>query len=252
MNALKCNELGKYFYNKNGRRKGRFRALGDVSFEVDRGEIFGLIGSNGSGKSTLIRILSTLLIPDAGSASVFGIDVVERSLDARRLINRVSVEAAFFKRLSAAENLTYAGRLYGLGGRESLRKSREILERLGFDDERLKEPLGNLSRGQQQKVAVARALLTSPVLLLLDEPTTGLDPKSKRQVQQFVREVRDEHDATILLTSHDMDEVERVCDRIAVINQGALVGVDTADGLKRGLKNGGNLEDVFLEMTDDD
>lgn len=101
-------------------------------------------------------------------------------------------------------------------------------------------------------LAVARALLTSPVLLLLDEPTTGLDPKSKRQVQQFVREVREEHDATILLTSHDMDEVERVCDRIAVINGGELVGVDTADGLKRGLKNGGNFEDVFLEMTDDD
>ena len=100
--------------------------------------------------------------------------------------------------------------------------------------------------------AVARALLTSPVLLLLDEPTTGLDPKSKRQVQAFVREVRDTHDATVLLTSHDMDEVERVCDRIAVINKGEFVDVNTAGGLKKKLTNGGNLEDVFMTLTDDD
>src|SRR3989454_3439344 len=186
------------------------RAVDDVSLEVWRGEIYGLLGANGSGKSTLIRLFSTLLTPDAGEVRVFGRDIGRDELAVKRMINRVSVEASFFKKLSVMENLVYAGRLYGVSPEVSRPKIQSILRRLGVEQGRLNEPLEKLSRGMQQKVAIARAFLTAPMLLLLDEPTTGLDIRSKREVQTFVRDLRDEHDATILLTTHDLDEAARL------------------------------------------
>src|SRR5207248_4783214 len=150
----------------------RVIAVDDVSLSVTRGEIFGILGANGSGKSTLIRVISTLLLPDSGSVEVFGLDVVRHELRVKQLINRVSVDAAFFKKLSPMENLVYAGRLYGLGAEETHRRGLEILDRLGISRKVALEPMEHMSRGMQQKVAIARALLTSPVLLLLDEPTT--------------------------------------------------------------------------------
>jgi ABC-2 type transport system ATP-binding protein len=133
------------------------------------------------------------------------------------------VDAAFFKKLSPHENLRYAARLYGLDAGEARVEARRILARLGIGEKRLGRPLEQMSRGMQQKVAIARALLTAPTLLLLDEPTTGLDPRSKLDVQSFIEELRDTHDATIVLTTHDLDEAERLCDRIALINDGRLV-----------------------------
>jgi len=190
------------------------RAVDDVSLEVWRGEIYGLLGANGSGKSTLIRLFSTLLTPDAGEVRVFGRDIARDELAVKRMINRVSVEASFFKKLSAMENLVYAGRLYGVSPEVARPQIRTILRRLGIEQGRLNEPLEKLSRGMQQKVAIARAFLSTPMLLLLDEPTTGLDIRSKREVQTFVRDLRDEHDVTILLTTHDLDEAARLADRI--------------------------------------
>jgi ABC-2 type transport system ATP-binding protein len=228
-------------------------AVKDVSFDVKRGEIFGILGPNGSGKSTLIRMISTLLIPDSGTVRVFGKDVVEDRLEVRRYINRVSVEAAFFKRLSATENLEYAARLYGLDPKEGLLKAKAILARLGFPNSKVDVSLENLSRGMQQKVAIARALMTAPVALLLDEPTTGLDPVSKRDVQDFVLDVRNTHDTTVILTTHDMEEADRLCDRIAVIHDGEFVALDTPENLKRQCANGNghlpNLEEVFFRLT---
>ncbi len=227
-------------------------AVSRVTFSVTRGEIFGILGPNGSGKSTLIRLISTLLLPDEGEIRVFGHDVVQERLAVRRMINRVSVEAAFFKKLSAMENLSYAARLYDVDVRTARRAAAQILERLGFEEEKAYEPLEDLSRGMQQKVAVARALLTSPVLLLLDEPTTGLDPVSKREVQDYVLEVRSKHDATVLLTTHDMQEADRLCDRIAVIDQGRFIALDTPSGLKAGVAKNGEavtLEEVFFALT---
>ena len=186
------------------REREVIKAVDDISLEVNIGEIYGILGANGSGKSTLIRLISTLLLPDAGSIHVFGDDVVTHSLKVRQVMNRVSVEASFFKRLSSAENLIYAGRLYGISAAEAERKAKRILERLGFDPDRMGEEMEQLSRGMQQKVAIARALLTTPMLLLLDEPTTGLDPKSKRDVQAFIEEIRQERNAVIVLTTHDM------------------------------------------------
>ena len=246
MEAVKCEGLAKAF-GKNGRR---IMALNRVNFGVDKNEIFGIVGPNGSGKSTLIRILSTLLIPDAGSAAIFGYDVVREYGRVRRLINRVSVDAAFFKGISAWENLRYAARLYGLGKRDAKERSLEILNALGFVEKRLYEPLEDLSRGMQQKVAIARAFFTAPMLLLLDEPTTGLDPRSKMDVQNYIRQAmrRDGNDLTIILTTHDMKEAEALCDRVAVIINGRFMALGSpAELLAQYGKP--HLDDVFLELT---
>ncbi|NOX60850.1 MAG: ABC transporter ATP-binding protein [Chloroflexi bacterium] len=234
-------------------KKSKVVAVDHVSFEVQPGEIFGVLGPNGSGKSTLIRLISTLLLPDGGYIQVFGHDVVEEPMAVQRLINRVSVEASFFKKLSPMENLLYGARLYGLGGRESRERIVQILTRLGLEKRSIYSPMQEMSRGMQQKVAIARALLSRPRLLLLDEPTTGLDPRSKREVQAVVRELREEDNATILLTTHDMVEAEELCDRIAIMDRGKVVALDAPSRL-RGLvppQNGRQptLEDVFLELT---
>lgn len=213
---------------------------------VKRGEIFGILGANGSGKSTLIRLVSTLLLPDSGSLEVFGLDVTRHELRVKQLINRVSVDAAFFKKLSPMENLRYAGRLYGLGAEESQRRGLDVLDSLGITRKVAFEPMEEMSRGMQQKVAIARALLTSPVLLLLDEPTTGLDPRSKKDVQRLVLGLREAHDATVVLTTHDMDEADRLCDRLAVLDRGQIIALDTPEHLKQA---GGSMEDVFMRLT---
>lgn len=241
--AVKCEGLSKTF-----KKKKKVAALDNVSFTIAKNEIFGIVGPNGSGKSTLIRILSTLLIPDNGYAQVFGHDVVREYSKVRPLINRVSVDAAFFKGISAWENLRYAGRLYGLSSKETKQKTLDILGQLGFDEKRYYEPLEDLSRGMQQKIAIARAFFTAPMLLLLDEPTTGLDPRSKMEVQKFVRKAMSSNGLTIVLTTHDMKEAESLCDRVAIIIKGRFVALEKPSTL---LKKSGkpDLEKVFLEIT---
>jgi ABC-2 type transport system ATP-binding protein len=227
-------------------------AVDHVSLDIRRREIFGVLGPNGSGKSTLIRLIATLLIPDGGRITVFGHDVIEEARAVQALINRVSVEASFFKKLSPMENLMYGARLYGVSAGEINQRVLEILARLGLEKKSIYRPMEEMSRGMQQKVAIARAFLSRPALLLLDEPTTGLDPRSKREVQAFVRELRDAHDATILLTTHDMHEAEALCDRVAIIDGGKIVALDTPEALKKLIPQNGHaptLEDVFLELT---
>ncbi len=227
-------------------------AVDHVSFSVHEAEIFGVLGPNGSGKSTLIRLIATLLLPDAGSIMVFGHDVVSQSMEVQRLINRVSVEASFFKKLSPMENLLYGARLYGMDGKATRRKVVEILSRLGLERSTIQQPMEEMSRGMQQKVAIARALLSRPRLLLLDEPTTGLDPRSKREVQAVVRELNQQYGTTILLTTHDMGEAEALCHRIAIVDNGKIVALDAPDELKRLIPRNGHeptLEEVFLHLT---
>jgi len=236
-----------------GRKRKPVVAINDVSLRISRGEIYGVLGANGSGKSTLIRLVSTLLTLDSGRVAVFGHDIEREEMAVKRLINRVSVDAAFFKKLSPHENLIYAARLYGMDAKQARADAIRILARLGISEKRLGRPLEQMSRGMQQKVAIARALLTSPVVMLLDEPTTGLDPRSKLDVQTFIEELRDGHDATIVLTTHDLDEADRLCDRIAIINDGRIVAEDTPAGLKAMVaeKYGKEptLESVFMTFT---
>jgi ABC-2 type transport system ATP-binding protein len=247
--AVSVRDLEKVF----ARRKGLFgrrrrAALAGVSFSMARGECVAILGQNGSGKSTLVRLLSTLLLPDGGDAHIFGYDVFKEARKVRRLVNRVSVEASFFKKMSAAENLAYAARFYGMGPRETHAKIPVILERVGFPSARRGEAMENLSRGMQQKVALARALLTSPVLLLLDEPTTGLDPRSKQEVQNFIREIRRSHDSTILLCTHDMNEAEELADRIGLLDRGELLFLEPVSAVKRRY-HVATLEDAFFAAT---
>jgi ABC-2 type transport system ATP-binding protein len=261
--ALSVQGVSKSFEKRGLRRRmpwalaradtpGRVMAIEGVSLDVHRGEIFGVLGANGSGKSTLIRLISTLLLADAGTIRVFGMDLARDELSIRRLINRVSADAAFFKKLSPMENLAYAARLYGLNMAVAREQAFQILERLGIARKTAVKPMEHMSRGMQQKVAIARALLTSPVLLLLDEPTTGLDPRSKKDVQEFVLEMRAQHDATVLLTTHDMEEADRMCDRIAVLNRGRVISLDTPANLRARHSSDGrqaSLEDVFMHLT---
>lgn len=253
VSAIECRGVGKTFkvvQRKKWRREITVtHAVKGVDLVLPRHQILGVLGPNGSGKSTLIRMIATLLIPDEGSIRVFGMDVLHHRMQVRRLINRVSVEASFFKKLTARENLAYAAGLYGVPNRQAQKEATRILERLGLSREKLVVPLENLSRGQQQKIAIARALLTSPTLMLLDEPTTGLDPTSRREVQEFVLQVRQEHDATILITTHDMPEAERLCDQIAIIDEGRFVAYATPAELVAQWGDGQGLEHAFFRLT---
>ncbi|MCS7007783.1 MAG: ABC transporter ATP-binding protein [Thermoleophilia bacterium] len=248
--AVEAFELRKEFARRSRRRRERRSrvALDGVTLAVARGETVAILGQNGSGKSTLVRILATLLLPDGGWARVLGHDVVAEARAVRRLVNRVSVEASFFKKMSPAENLSYAARYYGLTARQTRDRIPEILERVGFPAERRSEPMEGLSRGMQQKVALARALLTSPVVLLLDEPTTGLDPRSKLEVQEFIREIRETHDSTILLCTHDLVEAEVLADRVGILDRGRLLALEPADDLKRRYGST-TLEEAFFVAT---
>lgn len=248
--GIQVRNLHKVFKKRRGFLKAKsseVSALRDVSFEVAEGETYGLLGPNGSGKSTLIRILATILLADRGEVCMLGHRLPQEERQVRWKIGRVSVDAAFYKKLSARENLLYSAYLYGMDARVAERRAREILEQLGLEG-RYTDPLEEMSRGMQQKIAITRALLTEPPLLLLDEPTTGLDPKSKRDVQSFLENLRREQGTTILLTSHDMAETERLCARIGFLAGGRLIAEGTARELRE--RSGSvTLEDAFIELA---
>ena len=254
MFAVETHNLRKEFLRRDAertrmrKRRRPVAALESVSFAIERGECVAILGQNGSGKSTLVRVLSTLLLPDGGTAAVFGHDVLKEQRAVQRLVNRVSVEASFFKKMSSEENLAYAARFYGMTPRQTKKQIPEILERVGFPTSRRHEGMENLSRGMQQKVALARALLTSPVLLLLDEPTTGLDPRSKLEVQDFIRDVWTAHDATILLCTHDLREAEILADRVGILDRGLLLCLEPVDELKERY-DADTLEEAFFAAT---
>lgn len=252
--AIKVRDLRKVFRKRKGLVRSRVStewALDRVSFEVAYGETYGLLGPNGSGKSTLIRILSTLLIADGGEVSLLGHRLPQEQDEVRRKIGRVSVDAAFYKRLSARENLLYTALLYGLNPSHAEKRAMDVLEELGIEERKFSAPLEEMSRGMQQKISIARALMINPPLLLLDEPTTGLDPKSRRDVQTFLEKLRREEGTTILLTTHDMSEAERLCARIGFLAHGKLIAEGTAAELKRE-SSAANLDDAFIKLTGED
>lgn len=247
--AIQVRNLKKSFRKREGFFKtSRLWALEDVSFEVYQGETYGLLGPNGSGKSSLIRILSTLLTADGGEVRLMGHSLPEEQEMVRWIIGRVSVDAAFYKKLSARENLLYTALLYGQNPGDAERRAMEILEQLGMEKTKFSTPLEEMSRGMQQKISIARALVIDPPLLLLDEPTTGLDPKSRRDVQSFLEALRQRTGTTILLTTHDMAEAERLCARIGFLAHGKLVAEGTADELKQQAA-AATLDDAFINLT---
>jgi len=247
--AIQVRNLRKGFRKRNGfRKKSELWAVDDVSFSVGQGETYGLLGPNGSGKSSLIRILSTLLIADSGYVSMLGFTLPEQQDQVRKIIGRVSVDAAFYKKLSARENLLYTALLYGQKARDAEQRAMKILEQLGMENAKFSTPLEEMSRGMQQKISIARALMINPPLLLLDEPTTGLDPKSRRDVQAFLEDLQLREGTTILLTTHDMAEAERLCVRIGFLAHGKLVAEGTAAHLMQ-LAGAGTLDDAFIKLT---
>ena len=205
-------------------------ALNGVSFEVRPAELFGLLGPNGSGKTTLFRILSTLMVPVNGRALVMGFDVARDPNSLRRQIGVVFQAQSIDVKLTAAENLTHQGHLYGLHGGALKQRIQEILSRVGLAD-RANEKAETFSGGMQRRLELAKGLLHHPSVLLLDEPTTGLDPGARRDLWQYLAILRDEEHVTVLVTTHLMEEAER-CDRLVILNEGRVVALGTPDELK--------------------
>lgn len=216
-----------------GHRYGDRRALADVSFAVQPGEVFGLLGPNGGGKTTLFRIVSTLMLPEEGTVRVFGADVVTQPAAARRGMGVVFQAPALDARLTVVENLRHQGHLYGLRGSDLSARVRDSLSRVGLAD-RGRDIVGRLSGGLQRRAELAKALLHRPPLLILDEPSTGLDPAARREVWQHLQMLRERDRTTILLTTHLMDEAAN-CDRVAVLHEGRLVAIGMPDALTRSI-----------------
>ncbi|MBI4465906.1 MAG: ATP-binding cassette domain-containing protein [Acidobacteria bacterium] len=225
-------------------RYGARPALEDVSFSVSAGEIFGLLGPNGGGKTTLFRVLSTLLVPTEGQARVFGDDVVRRPLAARRRIGVVFQSQSLDRKLTAVENLRHQGHLYGLRGAPLRERSREMLARVGLA-ERAHEPVERLSGGLRRRVELAKGLLHHPDLLLLDEPSSGLDAGARRDLRLYLSRLRDTEGVTVLLTTHLLDEAQ-ACDRLAILDRGRLLAMGSPDSLRKRI--GGDV--VVLETQD--
>jgi ABC-2 type transport system ATP-binding protein len=225
-------------------RYGDRTALNGVSFDVQPAELFGLLGPNGSGKTTLFRILSTLMVPGSGHAVILGHDVATDPTGLRHKIGVVFQAQSIDVKLTAAENLMHQGHLYGLRGTPLKRRISEMLERVGLSD-RAKEKAETFSGGMQRRLELAKGLLHHPQVLLLDEPTTGLDPGARRDVWQYLRMLRDEEHVTVIVTTHLMEEAER-CDRLAIINQGKLMALGTPAELKQEI--GGDV--ILLDTSD--
>jgi len=226
---------------------GNVYALDKLSFKVNSGEIFGLIGPNGAGKTTALRIVSTLLLPTSGTVKVFGLDVVKNAAEVRKIISYLPEEAGAYRNLSGWEYLEFMAKFntkYGSKVREMVNEAAEITG-LG---ERLKDKTKAYSKGMKRRLLVARALMTRPKLAILDEPTSGLDVLHAYHVREIVKRYVKEHGVTVLLSSHNMLEVEHLCDRVALLNKGKIVAEGKPVELKE--KYGStNLEEVFAKVV---
>jgi ABC-2 type transport system ATP-binding protein len=234
-NAIEVKELHKKFTTRVGFWSGKTKtttAIESVSFDVRRGELFGLLGPNGAGKTTTVKILSTILLPTSGSATILGFDVVNQTQAVRERIGFTFGGArGLYTRLSAADNLRYFAELYGLEPAVTGRRISELLELVGLA-KRSTDRVETYSSGMQQRLHLARALLHDPELIFLDEPTVGIDPVGARELRKTVKELV-ERGKTILLTTHYMAEAEELCDRIAIINKGRIIELDTPASLKK-------------------
>jgi daunorubicin resistance ABC transporter ATP-binding subunit len=234
---------------------GTFTAVNGVTFTVQSGETFGLLGPNGAGKSTLIRMLVTLMRPTSGTAFVCGHDVVGESDQVRRRIGVIPQAMTSDLELSAEENLRFYAKLYGVSKARRERSIEELLEAMGLTKWR-HEQVQKLSGGMRRRVEIARGLVHEPSILFLDEPTVGLDPASRAAVWDMLHRIRSSRDLTVLVTTHYLDEADKSCDRIAIVDSGKLVALDSPARLKAAVSNpsqsagsSATLDDVFLHYT---
>ena len=226
---------------------GDFVAVDNITFDIKKGEVFGLLGPNGAGKSTTIRMLSTLTRPTKGTATIGGFDVVKQDTEVRKLVGIVSEKMIMYNRLTARENLWFFGNLFGMP-KEELNKRIEELLKLVQLSKWEKAQVGTFSTGMKQKMNIIRALLNMPQVLFLDEPTLGLDPQSTVEIREFIRKLNQEHNTTILITTHMMSEADILCDRIGIIDHGKIVALDTPSNLKNSI-SGANTTILTLEIS---
>ena len=229
------------------KRFGNTLALDGISFRVEEGRIYGLIGPNGAGKTTTLRILSTLILPTQGSARVFGKDVVHEASEVRKLIAYLPEEAGAYKNLSGYEYLQFMGGFNSQDGADLKQMVDDAAQISGLGD-RLKDRVKGYSKGMKRRLLVARALMNRPKLAILDEPTSGLDVLHAYHVREIIKRYAKEHKVTVLLSSHNMLEVEQLCDKVALVNKGRIIVEGTPDELKSRHK-AANLEEVFVEVA---
>jgi len=232
LNMIEVESLRKSF--------GRILALDDISFRVDKGELLGVIGPNGAGKTTAIRIIACILHPDKGSVKVAGLDVTKEPLKVKSMIGYLPEEPNLYERFTPRNLLRYFGELYGVPGHVLDERIDELLQLVGMED-RADDQINTFSKGLRQRVGIARALIHDPPILILDEPTMGLDPATATSIREFIRELKG--DKTMILCTHYMEEADYLCDRVAILNQGRVLDVGTPQELKSKIKG-----DLALEI----
>lgn len=227
----------------------KFTAINDISFDVKEGEILGFLGPNGAGKTTTINVLTTLLIPTSGDAKIVGFDLVKDGEHVRTAIGVVPQTFALFGELTAQENLEYIGKLYGLSDQQIKERSESVLKRVSLYESK-DRIAGVFSGGMKQRLSVAASILSNPKILFMDEPTTGLDPQSRIAIRELTKDLN-KQGITIIYTTHDMEEAEKVCDRIIIMDKGKIMASGTSEELKRKIMHNKNasLEDVFIKLT---
>jgi ABC-2 type transport system ATP-binding protein len=249
--VIEVSDLVRIYKTSSGllrKKKKETVAVDHISFSVDRGELFGLLGPNGAGKTTTIKMLTTLLLPTAGTAKVLGYDVDRQAFEVRRRIGLIlGGERGLYYRITGRQNLRYFADLYGVPGHEREKKIREVLDIVGLTD-RADERVEDYSRGMKQKLHIAKGIIHDPELIFMDEPTIGLDPQASRDTRKMIKELISQG-KTIMLTTHYMYEADELCDRVGVITKGKIVALDTPEGLKSLVKDTGVIEVEGFGLT---
>jgi ABC-2 type transport system ATP-binding protein len=225
----------------------KFTAVDDITFDVKKGEIFGLLGPNGAGKSTILRVLSTLARPTKGTATIGGFDIVKNDNEVRKLIGIVSEKMIMYNRLTAKENLWFFGSLFNIPKAVLTKRVDELLELVQLTKWKNAQ-VGTFSTGMRQRMNVVRALLNMPQVLFLDEPTLGLDPQSSVEIREFIKKINRENGTTVIITTHMMIDADLMCDRIAIVDHGKIVALDTSANLKK-LISGADTTILKLDIT---
>jgi len=226
---------------------GEFTAVDDISFNVKKGEIFGLLGPNGAGKSTTLRVLSTLSRPSKGTATIGGYDTVKNDTEVRKLIGIVSEKMIIYNRLTAKENLWFFGSLFNIQKETLAKRIDDLLELVNLTKWKDAQ-VGTFSTGMRQRMNVVRALLNMPQVLFLDEPTLGLDPQSSVEIRDFIKKLNQENGTTVIITTHMMVDADLLCDRIAIVDHGKIIALDTSTNLKK-IISGGDTMIIKLEIA---